>query len=153
MSSLTELIAQAKAKDPQLGADLEREIQALSARRAFGLNFERHRPEAVELPQRPVRRGDKVRVLPARGTTAKGDQRVWSVRSLATVDEARVARLESLRGRNRKPKPSPWTIWWWSPSSATPSIPAWSAPGASSAAATSHSTPSSTPRTTSPSRP
>ena len=42
MSSLTQLIAQAKAKDPQMGADLEREIKALSARRAFGLNFERH---------------------------------------------------------------------------------------------------------------
>ena len=27
----------------------------------FGLNFERHKPEAVELPKRPVRRGDKRR--------------------------------------------------------------------------------------------
>ena len=27
MSRLTDLIAQAKAKDPQLGADLEREVQ------------------------------------------------------------------------------------------------------------------------------
>lgn len=94
MSSLTDLIAQAKAKDPQLGADLEREIQALSARRAFGLNFERHRPEAVELPRRPVRKGDKVRVLPARGSTSKGDQRLWVVRKIETVDGARVARLE-----------------------------------------------------------
>ncbi|WP_373506705.1 DNA methyltransferase [Thiocapsa sp.] len=94
MSSLTELLAQAKAKDPQMGADLEREIKALSARRAFGLNFERHRPEAVELPGRPVRKGDKVRVLPARGETAKGDPRLWSVQAIATVDGARVARLE-----------------------------------------------------------
>lgn len=65
MSRLTDLIAQAKAKDAQLGADLEREFKALSSRLPFGLNFERHRPEAVELPQRPVRKGDKVRVLPA----------------------------------------------------------------------------------------
>lgn len=50
MSRLTDLIAQAKAKDPQLGADLEREFRVLSARLPFGLNFERHRPEAVELP-------------------------------------------------------------------------------------------------------
>ena len=53
MSRLTEIIAQAKAKDPQLGADLEREFKALSSRRAFGLNFERHKPEVVELPNRP----------------------------------------------------------------------------------------------------
>ena len=94
MSSLTELIAQAKAKDPQMGADLEREIKALSARRAFGLNFERHRPEAVELPGRPVRKGDKVRVLPARGATATADPRLWTVRAIETRDGARVARLE-----------------------------------------------------------
>ena len=62
MSRLTDLIARAKAKDPQMGADLEREFKALSSRRSFGLNFERHRPETVELPNRQVRKGDKVRV-------------------------------------------------------------------------------------------
>jgi adenine-specific DNA-methyltransferase len=82
VSRLTDLIANTKAKDPQLGADLEREFRALSARLSFGLNFERHRPEAVELPQRPVRRGDKVRVLPPRGSTAKGDQRLWLVNAI-----------------------------------------------------------------------
>ena len=61
MSRLTELLAQAKAKDAALGHELEREFRALSARRAFGLNFERHKPESVELPGRPVRKGDKVR--------------------------------------------------------------------------------------------
>ncbi len=35
-----------------MGADLEREFQVLSTRLPYGLNFERHRPEAVELPQR-----------------------------------------------------------------------------------------------------
>lgn len=82
MSRLTDLIAKAKAEDPQLGADLEREFRALSSRLPFGLNFERHRPEAVELPQRPVRRGDKVCVLPPRGSTAKGDQRLWLVKTI-----------------------------------------------------------------------
>lgn len=82
MSRLTELIAKAKGQDPQFGADLEREFRALSSRLSFGLNFERHRPEAVELPQRPVRRGDKVRILPPRGSTAQGDQRLWLVESL-----------------------------------------------------------------------
>ncbi len=82
MSRITELIAKAKAQDPQFGADLEREFRALSSRLSFGLNFERHRPEAVELPQRPVRRGDKVRILPPRGSTTKGDQRLWLVDAL-----------------------------------------------------------------------
>lgn len=82
MSRLTDLIAQAKAKDPQIGADLEREFKALSSRLSFGLNFERHRPEAVELPQRPIRKGDKVHVLPGRGSTKKGDQRLWQVRRI-----------------------------------------------------------------------
>ncbi len=48
--------------DPQLGADFEAEITALTRRRTFGLVFERHQPEAVELPGRSVRRGDKVRI-------------------------------------------------------------------------------------------
>jgi len=82
VSRLTDLIAKAKVKDPQLGADLEREFRALSSRLSFGLNFERHRPEAVELPRRPVRRGDKVRVLPPRGSTTKGDQRLWLVKTI-----------------------------------------------------------------------
>ena len=82
MSRLTDLIAQAKAKDPQLGADLDREFKVLSSRLPFGLNFERHSPEAVELPQRPIRKGDKVRVLPPRGETKKGDQRLWQVKAI-----------------------------------------------------------------------
>lgn len=82
MSRLTDLIAQAKTKDPRLGVDLEREFNALSSRLPFGLNFERHSPEAVELPLRPVRKGDKVRVLPPRGTAKKGDQRLWQVVTL-----------------------------------------------------------------------
>jgi len=96
VSRLTDLIAQAKTKDPVLGADLEREFKALSARLPFGLNFERHRPEAVELPQRPVRRGDKVRVLPPCGSTTKGDQRLWLVKVITKVGEAKVADMELL---------------------------------------------------------
>src|SRR4051794_39207164 len=97
MSRLTELFRQLKAKDPELGADLEAEVKILSSRRAFGLNFERHRPEAVELPQRLIRTGDKVRILPERGTTDRGDQRLWRVTRIETVDGLRLAWLE-LRG-------------------------------------------------------
>ena len=96
MSRLTDLIATAKAKDPQLGADLEREFRALSSRLSFGLNFERHRPEAVELPQRPARRGDKVRVLLPRGSTAKGDQRLWLVKKIVKSRDKRLTELELL---------------------------------------------------------
>ncbi|HEX8124121.1 MAG TPA: DNA methyltransferase [Allosphingosinicella sp.] len=63
---------------------MAREIKALQLRRAFGLNFERHQPEAVELPGRPVRRGDKVRLLPDRGSAANGDQRLWTVKAVDT---------------------------------------------------------------------
>lgn len=94
MSRLTDLIAQAKAKDPQLGADLDREFKVLSSRLPFGLNFERHRPEAVELPQRPIRKGEKVRVLPERGSTQKGDQRLWQVKAIYKTDDGKVAELE-----------------------------------------------------------
>lgn len=82
MSRLTDLIAKAKAKDSALGAELDREFKMLSSRLPFGLNFERHSPEAVELPLRPLRKGDKVRVLPERGETRKGDQRLWQVKAI-----------------------------------------------------------------------
>lgn len=94
MSRLTDLIAQSKAKDAQLGADLEREFKALSSRLPFGLNFERHRPEAVELALRPIRKGDKVRVLPERGSSKKGDQRLWQVKAVHKAKK--VADLELL---------------------------------------------------------
>lgn len=94
MSRLTDLLAKAKAKDSQLGADLEREFKLLSSRLPFGLNFERHSPEAVELPLRPVRKGDKVRVLPDRGSVKKGDQRLWQVKAIQKA--AKVADLELL---------------------------------------------------------
>ena len=98
MSRLTDLIAQAKATDAALGSELEREFKVLSSRRSFGLNFERHRPESVELPGRPVRKGDKVHVLPPRGTMAKGDQRLWKVTGFESSADGRMAALELLYG-------------------------------------------------------
>ncbi len=93
MSRLTDLIARVRAKDGMLGEELEREFKVLASRRAFGLNFERHKPESVELPGRPVRRGDKVRILPPRGTTQRGDQRLWRVTRIEGDGEARLAQL------------------------------------------------------------
>jgi adenine-specific DNA-methyltransferase len=100
VSRLTDLIAQAKAKDPLLGADLDREFKVLSSRLPFGLNFERHRPEAVELPQRPIRKGDKVRVLPKRGSTKKGGQQLWQVKAVRKAGDGKVADLELLGSAN-----------------------------------------------------
>jgi len=94
VSRLTDLIAQARAKDAQMAADLEREFKALSSRLPFGLNFERHRPEAVELPLRRIRKGDKVRVLPERGSIKKGDQRLWLVKKISKDGDRKIAELE-----------------------------------------------------------
>ncbi|GAB3859402.1 hypothetical protein GCM10028801_20750 [Nocardioides maradonensis] len=83
MSRLSDLLRQVERTDAQLAADLRAEVKALSERRQFGLNFERHVPEAVDLPGRPVRRGDKVRVLPPRGSAAKADSRLGLVLRVA----------------------------------------------------------------------
>ena len=79
MSRLTDLLHAVSRLDPQLGEDLEGEIQPLQKRLPFGLNFERHAPEAVELAGHTIRRGSKVRVLSPRGSTVRGDQRIWIV--------------------------------------------------------------------------
>ena len=64
MSRLSDLLRAAKQIDPRLGEDLEAEILPLQKRLPFGLNFERHAPEAVELAGHDIRKGSKVRVLP-----------------------------------------------------------------------------------------
>ncbi|WP_084419099.1 site-specific DNA-methyltransferase [Henriciella litoralis] len=99
MSRLTDLIAETKKQNEALGRELEREFKTLASRRSFGLNFERHRPESVELPGRPIRRGDKVRVLPKRGDTSKGDQRLWKVNRIQRTDCVRLAHLSLLEGQ------------------------------------------------------
>lgn len=83
MARIHELIRQIASTHPELAKDVEREVDALSDRRAFGLNFERHTPEEVELPGRPVRRGDKVHTLPPRGETPKAENsRMWRVTTI-----------------------------------------------------------------------
>lgn len=96
MSRLNDLIRQVGRKDEVLASDLQREVAALADRRSFGLNFERHVPEAVELPGRPVRRGDKVRILPPRGQArTAADERLWRVtRTSAGEAEVEVAPLD-----------------------------------------------------------
>jgi adenine-specific DNA-methyltransferase len=92
VSTLSELLRQVAQKDPQLAADLSGEVRALSRRREFGLNFERHTPETVELPGRPIRKGDKVRFLAPRGEDLNSvDCGLWKVASIARTDAGRVA--------------------------------------------------------------
>lgn len=96
MSRLTDLIARTKSRDQTLGEDLEREFKLLSSRRAFGLNFERHQPETVELPGRPIRKGDKVRLLPERGSLKKGDQKLWRVVRVFKSEHNQIAEISSI---------------------------------------------------------
>lgn len=101
MSRLSSLLAHVEAVDPDLCADLRREFEALSGRRAFGLNFEHHIPETVELPNRPIRRGDKVRFLSERGQQPHGvDCRIWRVDRVVATSDGRVAHL--FRDQERK---------------------------------------------------
>ncbi len=97
MSRLTDLLREAKKLDPKLGDALEDEVRHLQQRRAFGLNFERHTPEAVELYGRPVRVGDKVRMLPPRGQTTSPDKRLWIVTGGGNVDGVKRADLRDTK--------------------------------------------------------
>src|SRR6476469_3782598 len=95
MSRLNDLLRELRIREPALAKDLEREVAALADRRAFGLNFERHVPEAVELPGRKVRKADKVRILPPRGQMPKkSDEKLWRVVGIDRSAEA--ATLEPL---------------------------------------------------------
>ena len=97
MSRLTDLLRAAKQLDEQLGKDLEDEILPLQKRLPFGLNFERHAPEAVELAGHKIRKGSKVRILPPRGSSVRGDQRLWRVTDLIG-DAAEISLLDSSEG-------------------------------------------------------
>lgn len=93
MSRLTDLIAQAKRENPRLGAALEHEVYSRN-QRSFGLVFERHLPEKVELPGRPIRRGDVVHILPERGSLERPDNRTWQV--IATSKDETLGRVAQL---------------------------------------------------------
>ncbi len=94
MARIHELLGQLRASNPSLAAEIEREVDALSERRAFGLNFERHTPEAVELPGRKVRVGDKVRVQPPRSELPKAANRaLYRVVSIERRGDSRAAMI------------------------------------------------------------
>lgn len=93
MARINDLLRQLEARDPAFAEEISREVRALSERRAFGLNFERHTPEQVELSGRSVRRGDKVHILPPRGEfPRKENKRIWLAESIST-GKTKVANL------------------------------------------------------------
>lgn len=96
MSRLTDLIARAKSENEELGKELEQEFKIFSSRRAFGLNFERHNPESIELPDRPIRRGEKVHILPPRGKAKLTKARLWKVVSISK--KGGMAKLKAMDG-------------------------------------------------------
>jgi adenine-specific DNA-methyltransferase len=101
MARINDLLKQLDEVDSELAKEIKAEVKALSDRREFGLNFERHTPEQVELPGRPVRRGDKVHILPPRGETVKAQNKVmWLVTAIDKSSVPSVASLSRLRGQD-----------------------------------------------------
>ena len=108
MARIHELLRQRESNtaNAAFADDIEREFDALSSRRAFGLNFERHRPEEVDLTGRPVRTGDKVHVLPPRGTLpTAANSRLWRVTAIdgkGTTVSPVSRRIQFMTQRNSK---------------------------------------------------
>jgi len=96
VSRLTDLIAQLKLKDSQLALDLEKEIKVLSSRLPFGLNFERHSPELVQLPSKRIRKNDKVQILNEKGKLTESNSQIWLVKNILSKDGNKIAVLESI---------------------------------------------------------
>lgn len=101
MSALTALIEQVRGRVSDSTVEgLDREFKHLSERRQFGLNFERHRPEFVELWGHLPRVGQNVRVLPSRDSGEFRDNTVWRVVSVSEktakirLEEEKVEKIE-----------------------------------------------------------
>lgn len=99
MSHLNDLIRQLATKDAALARDIEKEVKALADRRAFGLNFERHTPEAVDLPGRRPVKGSKVRILPPRGEMPKKENdRLWEIVAFDPETDPPAASMKAVDG-------------------------------------------------------
>lgn len=92
-NQLRSLLARVEANDPATAKELRRHIDRLQGRRQFGLNFERHIPESVDLVGRPISVGDKVRFIPPRGATEVESDAIRIVTKLSGPKGKRVADL------------------------------------------------------------
>ena len=86
------LLDRVRELDPSLAADLSAAVKNIAADREFGLVFNRHMPETVELPGRPVRRGDKVRIVGDKTETN------WKVIRTHRRDKPQTAEIIRLAG-------------------------------------------------------
>lgn len=91
-NELRALLDRVAATDPDTAKELRRHVDALQSRREFGLNFERHTPESVDLAGRPISVGDKVRFLPPRGEAEVESKAIWIVTGISGKHK-RVAQL------------------------------------------------------------
>lgn len=98
MSRLTDLLQKVSKLDPSLGAELTNEYQDVINSRNYGLVFEKHQPEAVELPSASPSRGATVRILPPRGNkeVTKADNRLWTVTAVTSELGERTTRKYTL---------------------------------------------------------
>lgn len=103
-SQMTRLIRRVERLDPELAAALEAQHRAALTNIPFGLHFERHLPESVELPGLRIRTGSKVHVLPERGYLPRGNEiaaqnarrsRLWIVKSVSGRGRQKTARIEA----------------------------------------------------------
>lgn len=88
-SLIDSLLDRVRSNDASLADDLRRAIKSVTAEREFGLVFNRHLPETVELPGRAVRVRDKVRIKDG------SDGRTWRVNKVRRTKSGRVAELVS----------------------------------------------------------
>ena len=65
-----------KVSDPALRAALRQQVDTMLTKQSFGLVFQAHKPEYVELPRYEVRRGSKVRIV------GEGGDRLHRVESI-----------------------------------------------------------------------
>jgi adenine-specific DNA-methyltransferase len=105
-NDLNNLLDRVERADRSLAAELRKQISALSKRREFGLNFEKHKPETVELHGRTVRAGDKVRILNPRGQTGpREDERTWRVQAIKKSGSGTRAQLLEVDGEDERTSP------------------------------------------------
>ena len=89
-SQLEALVKRVAELSPKLADDIKTQLRHAARDRSFGLVFNRHMPEMVELYGRTVRRGDKVRVI--------GEQPLYSVTNVHGRGVDRVAHLVPVSG-------------------------------------------------------